>query len=74
MNAPIIRSIKLMVSELKIPYLGLESAGYSMFYRKGSSKSVKAYGVRVWCDAGLAGEYVGGGHLCLRLSRHAKQN
>jgi hypothetical protein len=55
MNSPIIPSIKLIVSQFKIPDLGVESAGYSLFYQKGSSKSVKAYGVRVLCDAGLAG-------------------
>jgi hypothetical protein len=55
MNSPIIPSIELIVSQFKIPELGVESAGYSLFYQKGSSKSVKAYGVRVLCDAGLAG-------------------
>lgn len=74
MNSPIIPSIELIVSQFKIPDLGVESAGYSLVYQQGSSKSVKAYGVRVLCDAGQAGEYVGGGHLRLRLLRHAKQH
>ncbi len=60
MTAPTIRSIELIVSQFKIPDLGVDTAGYSLVYEKGSSKSVKAYGVRVVCDDGLAGEYVGG--------------
>ena len=55
-----IQSIEVITSQFKLPNLGLDTAGYSLVYQKGSSKSVKAYGVRVHCTSGLVGEYVGG--------------
>lgn len=60
MSTPSIVSIEVIVAQFKLPDLDVDTAGYSLVYRKGGSKSVKAYGVRVHCDSGVIGDYVGG--------------
>ncbi|MFL9887508.1 enolase C-terminal domain-like protein [Paraburkholderia agricolaris] len=60
MTKPIVHSIEVVVSQFKLPDLGVDTAGYSLVYQPGGTKSVKAYGVRIVCDDGLVGEYVGG--------------
>lgn len=60
MKAPKIRSIHLIASRFLLQDVAVDGAGYSLVYKKGSRKPVNAFGVRVICDDGLVGEYVGG--------------
>jgi len=60
MSAPVIQEIEIISSQFLIPDMDVDNAGYSLVYKKGSNKSVKAFSVRVICNDGLVGEYVGG--------------